>query len=93
MCAIPWYYVRNQVIEENASSNLFPCLGPHFHEGTSKHLIFNNAIVTVFNKDRHTAKVNILKVMKTGKLSKGYTKLLTVNNLIASFLNICLGKI
>jgi hypothetical protein len=36
--------------------------GPHFHKETSKPQFFNNA--TVFNKDRHTAKVKIQTIME-----------------------------
>jgi hypothetical protein len=33
--------------------------GPHFLEGTSKHQSVHNVTLTMFNNDRHIAKVNI----------------------------------
>jgi hypothetical protein len=35
------------------------CPGSHFHEVTSKHQYLKNVTVTVFNKDRQRAKVNL----------------------------------
>jgi hypothetical protein len=57
--------MRHKVIEENASFNLLS--SQDVQEGTSKHQSFKNVAITMFNKDRHTAKVNLQKNNKKEK--------------------------
>jgi hypothetical protein len=62
MCATPWSYIRNQGIEDYSRFNLLlshDVQGPHFHEVISKHQFLKNVNVTMSNKDRHVAKVNL----------------------------------
>jgi hypothetical protein len=49
------------VIEENASLKLLPSQKVHGQISISEHNSINNVPVTMFNKDKHTAKVNLYK--------------------------------
>ncbi len=64
MSASPWYYIRNQVIEENANFNLLPSQNVQGYTYMREHRYFKNVNVTVFNKNIHTPRSTIKKIIK-----------------------------
>jgi hypothetical protein len=73
LCASPLYYSSIHLIKENPSFKLLPSQDVQSRTSTAEDQSIksiNNVDVTMFNKYRHAAKVNIIKILNCIKKRK-----------------------